>query len=188
MSKIPAHATCVFKGVIFDVYQWEQELYDGTMATFEALRRPDTVVVFALNGDKIFYAQQEQPGKLPFLSLFGGRADEGEEPLQAAKRELLEETGMVSDSWRQIRHHRSGGKIDWNIYYFVAADCRKVADPELDGGEMIEVLSTTIDDFIDNIATSADFAEREIRQEILSAFNQHAADALKAELLGTTSK
>ena len=29
MKKIPNNAKRVFKGVIFDVYQWEQEVFDG---------------------------------------------------------------------------------------------------------------------------------------------------------------
>lgn len=45
MVKIPSHATKVFSGVIFDVYQWEQELFNGNIATFEALRRPSTVII-----------------------------------------------------------------------------------------------------------------------------------------------
>ena len=43
---IPANAKKVFHGVIFDVYQWEQEMFDGTKEIFEKLKRPDTVVVF----------------------------------------------------------------------------------------------------------------------------------------------
>ncbi len=183
MNRIPAHATCVFKGVLFDVYQWEQELFDGSVATFEAVRRQDTVVVFALQGDKVLYARQEQPGKPPFLSLFGGRAEEGETPLVAAQRELLEETGLVSENWRQIRQHHFGGKIDWNVYYFVAQDCRLATAPMLDGGEKIEIHSAHIDDFIETIAVASDFSERELRHELLSAFNPYAAESLKAELL-----
>lgn len=45
MAKIPSHAVKVFSGVIFDVYQWQQELFNGETATFEALRRPSTVVI-----------------------------------------------------------------------------------------------------------------------------------------------
>ncbi len=45
MVKIPSHAVKVFSGVIFDVYQWEQELFNGNVSTFEALRRPSTVII-----------------------------------------------------------------------------------------------------------------------------------------------
>lgn len=63
MSKIPPHAVRVFKGVIFDVYQWEQMLYDGSTTTFECLKRPDTVIVIPLAGEMVYYAEQAQPGQ-----------------------------------------------------------------------------------------------------------------------------
>ncbi len=34
---IPDHATCVFRGMLFDVYQWQQEMFDGSIETFEML-------------------------------------------------------------------------------------------------------------------------------------------------------
>ncbi len=46
---MPANAKRVFKGVVFDTYQWEQDMYDGTKKTFEKLKRPDTVVVFPVS-------------------------------------------------------------------------------------------------------------------------------------------
>ena len=91
---IPDHAKVVFKGVMFDVYQWEQELFDGSKTTFEKLKRPDTVVTFPILPDgKILLTKQEQSGKEPFIGATGGRVDEGEDILDAAKRELMEETG-----------------------------------------------------------------------------------------------
>src|SRR3989344_3150543 len=88
---IPEHAKKVFKGIIFDVYHWEQEMYDGTKVTFEKLKRSDTVVVFGVLPDgKILLTEQEQPGKKSFIGATGGRVDEGEDVLSADKRELIE--------------------------------------------------------------------------------------------------
>ena len=182
--KIPAQAKCVFKGIIFDVYHWEQEMYDGSKATFEALKRANTVVVIPVEGNQVYYAKQEQPGKPPFTSLFGGRAEEGEDPLESAKRELLEETGFISDDWKQIRHYAPPGRVEWNVYFFIARNCRKTTRQQLDGGEKIEVISTTIDDFVDNIILDPKFSEHELREEIMSAFDPVKADALKKEILG----
>jgi 8-oxo-dGTP pyrophosphatase MutT (NUDIX family) len=39
---------------------------------------------------RIILTEQEQPGKEPFIAACGGRVDEGEEILTAAKRELLD--------------------------------------------------------------------------------------------------
>lgn len=50
--KIPEDAKLVFKGVIFDVYQWEQEMFDGTYETFEAIKRVGTVQIIPTIGDK----------------------------------------------------------------------------------------------------------------------------------------
>ncbi|MDB5477810.1 MAG: hypothetical protein JWM96_305 [Alphaproteobacteria bacterium] len=182
--KIPAHATCVFKGVIFDVYQWEQEMFDGSKSTFEALKRPDTVMVIAMQGDQVFYAEQEQPGKAPFISLFGGRAEEGETPLEAAKRELLEETGFASEDWVELRRVSFPGKIDWDVYYFVARGCSKVSEQKLDAGEKIEIHSISLDRFISEIIPGDLFREYELKQEILSSFNPIIAEQLKKDILG----
>ena len=37
--KIPKNATKVFSGKTFDVYQWEQEMFDGSKKIFEKLKR-----------------------------------------------------------------------------------------------------------------------------------------------------
>jgi hypothetical protein len=88
-KSFPPHAKRVFEGVIFDVYQWEQELYDGRTVMFERLVRPDTVTVYGVLPDgKILLAEQEQPGKPAFVGPTGGRVDPGEDALTAAKREL----------------------------------------------------------------------------------------------------
>ena len=48
---IPDEAEKVFNGVLFDVYQWQQEMYDGSYATFERLRRADTAAVICITDD-----------------------------------------------------------------------------------------------------------------------------------------
>ena len=74
---IPDNAKRVFKGVIFDTYQWEQKMYDGSRVMFEKLKRPDTVVVFpVLSNGRIILTEQEQPGKEPFIGATGGRVEE----------------------------------------------------------------------------------------------------------------
>ncbi len=145
---IPPQATMVFKGKIFEVWQWEQELFDGTTATFERLRRPNTAQVIAVVDDKILIVDQEQPDSIHFTSIPGGRCDEGEDPLLAAKRELLEETGYSSDDWVLFREENPVGKIEWTIYTYVARNCRKVREPELDAGERMSSRLVSFDEFI----------------------------------------
>lgn len=167
---IPDHAKRVFEGVVFDVYQWEQELYDGAKATFEKLKRHDTVVVFPVLLDgRILLTEQEQPGKEPFIGATGGRVDEGEEILAAAKRELLEESGYEAKKYILWHAEQPASKIEWAVYFFIAKDLKKVADLNLDGGEKITLKPVTFDEFI-KIGTSGQyFAEREIVPKLLEA-------------------
>lgn len=154
IQPMPPNARRVFKGVVFDVYQWEQKLFDGTATVFEKIKRADTVVILPVTADKrIIMLDQEQPGRPPFTSFPAGRAEEGESPDAAALRELQEETGYVPaelDLWYAIQ---PTSKIDWAIFVFVARGCRPEAEQKLDGGEKIamrlmsfeEVMAAMID-------------------------------------------
>jgi ADP-ribose pyrophosphatase len=164
--KIPSHAKLVFKGEIFDTYQWEQEMFDGSTATFEALKRPDTIQIIPTFEGKILLAYEEQPNKPLSDSLLGGRIEEGEEPLVAAKRELIEESGMESDDWELLKVFENEGKFEWNIYLYAARNCKKVAEPNLDPGEKIEVKELLFDEFLD-IVSSEKFWGRDIANHIL---------------------
>jgi ADP-ribose pyrophosphatase len=184
MSRIPPDAKCVFKGIIFDVWQWPQTMFDGSVEIFEGIRRSSTVSVFALDGNDILYCRQQQPDSKPFLSLFGGRIDAGEAPLEAAKRELLEESGLASDDWILIHTYTSPGKIEWQNNYFVARDCRKVTEPRPDAGEKIECLRAPLAEFLTRIVADPAFRGKDLKQELFSALDPAKAEALTALLLG----
>ncbi len=153
--KIPKEANLVFKGVIFDVYQWDQKLFDGSTATFEVLKRPDTVLVIPTQGDKILLSFEEQPTYAQKLRLFGGRVESGEDPADAVKRELQEETGLVSSDWELFKAYPFEGKIDWTMYVYIARNCQKVTEPHLDPGEKIEIKEVTFDEFIHFVCSEA---------------------------------
>src|SRR3990167_3952892 len=152
--KIPDQAKLAFKGQIFDIYQWEQEMYDGTTHTFERLKRPDTVIVIPVTEDgKIIICHQQQPDRESFLSMIGGRIDEGEDSLEAGKRELLKETGYQSDGWVLYEQIQPFTKMEWEIFTYIAKGCRKVAEQNLDGGEKIELKFVSFEEFIDLLAS-----------------------------------
>lgn len=183
---MPTHAKRVFKGVLFDVYQWEQELFDGTRVIFEKLKRPDTVVVLPVLPDgKIILTAQEQPGYEPFIGAVGGRVDEGEDVLSAAKRELLEESGYEAEEFILWVSGQPVSKIDWAVFTFIAKGLKKVADLDLDGGEKINLLPVAIDELI-NLATDGQkkFGDKEISGKFFEA----KADPKKREELNELFK
>lgn len=166
---MPGHAKKVFEGVIFDVYQWEQELYDGSKATYERLKRPDSVIVYAVLPDgKILIADQEQPGRDPFIGAIGGQVDPGEDILDAAKRELLEETGYEASSYFLWSAKQLASKIDWVIYTFIAKGLRRVGDQRLDSGERISLKAVTFDELV-TIAVADNFREKEMCNSFIEA-------------------
>jgi ADP-ribose pyrophosphatase len=166
---LPDNAKLVFKGVIFDVYQWETEGYDGRKKIFEKIKRQDTVIVIPVTNDgRIIIAEQEQPGKQPYVALLGGRVDEGEDILAAAKRELLEESGYEASDWELYDAVQPITKIDWSVYTFIAKGCKKVSEPNLDGAEKVKVQLVSFDEFVD-IVLSDKFSDIELKLKIYEA-------------------
>lgn len=147
--KIPAQAKSVFKGEIFEVFQWPQKMFDGSEATFEMIKRPYTAQVIATRNNKILLAEEEQPNKGKFVSVFGGRQEPHETAIEGAKRELLEESGLVSEDWEQLVMYVYPGKIDWEISMFIARNVEIVTNINLDAGEKITVREVSFDEFVE---------------------------------------
>lgn len=140
MHKIPKHAKKVFTGVIFDIYQWQQELFDGSYTTFEMASRADAVSIIPIIDDKIVVLHEEQPMHDPRIGFPGGHIEPKETPLQAAIRELHEETGMTFKKLKLVLvEDIGGGKLDWWAYRFIATDLVSTEEPHVDPGEKIEV-------------------------------------------------
>lgn len=143
---LPENATCVFTGEIFDVYQWPQRIFDGSTETFEMLRRFDTIQVIAVKDGKLVLIKDEQPGRPAQVFPPRGRVDSDDASwLEAAKREMLEETGMTFQNWRLVEVIQPAAKIEWFVATFVATDFLKQDQQKLDGGERITVWLETVE-------------------------------------------
>ena len=149
MPKIPDHAICVFRGILFDVYQWEQALFDGSTTTFEAIKRVPSVQIIAVTPDEhIVLLREEQPYVGSFVSLPGGQVERGTTPAQAARNELREELVL----WREKVFSSA---IHWSSHDFIAKRCRRVQAPEQEPGEKIEPFLVTFDEFLAEVEGSS---------------------------------
>jgi ADP-ribose pyrophosphatase len=184
-SKIPPHAKLVFKGKIYETYQWDQELYNGKTTVFEMLKRNPTVNIIPVTESKeIIYAYQEQPGKEPMIGFPAGRVEHHEEPERAARRELREETGYGCQELVLWDLHQPSSKIEWLIYTYIAKGCKKVTEQELDGGEKISLRFATFDT-INDIILHPQFREDEIALKMLKLQKDPTQWAdFKKQLLG----
>lgn len=140
----------VFQGIRFSVYQWRQKMFDGSYATFEKIKRLDSVGIIAITADKqILIGEQSQPHRdQPFIDLLGGVIDPGEDWRSAGERELREEAGAVSSHWELWFTHQAFSSIEWKDYFVIARNCRLEEDQQLDAGELITIKQVSFGDWI----------------------------------------
>ena len=85
--------------------------------------------------------------------------DPREAALQGAMRELREETGYVSDSWRFLLAIPSSATISDNYaWLFAAENCRPAAKQELDEMELLQVTKHTAEE-IDRLIETGKFQQ-----------------------------
>ena len=120
----------------------------GREREFSILESPDWVNVIALTGPgAMVWVRQYRHGiQEVTLEIPGGIVDPGESPLEAARRELAEETGYRAESWEQIGVVTPNPAVQTNLTYtFLAQGARKVAAQRPDDGEEIEVEELSMD-------------------------------------------
>ena len=119
------------------------ELPDGrTNDEFYVLEYPDWVNVIAITryGEFVMERQYRHGIGLTCYEICAGVIEKGETPLDAAKRELLEETGYGNGQWEEIMTI-SGNSSTTNNYThcFVATGVEKIGTQHLDQTEDISV-------------------------------------------------
>lgn len=81
-----------------------------------------------------------------------GVLEDGENPLETAKRELEEETGYRSEKWTYLgKTVESSAKLTNYMYIYLAEECEKVSDQKLDYGEDIEVIEVGLDEAVEMV-------------------------------------
>jgi ADP-ribose pyrophosphatase len=110
---------------------------------------PDAVAIVAVDAEgRIVLVRQPRAavGGVRLLELPAGLVDDDEEPLDTARRELREETGLHGGRWRELTSFRtSPGFTNERVTVF-AADGVEEGTPEPDEGEEIEVVRWSLDE------------------------------------------
>jgi len=130
----------VYRGPVFSVLtDYVKEPGQSKPQRRDVVHHQGSVVVLAVDDTgrelRVLLARQyRHPAGAYLWELPAGRIDEGESELQAAKRELLEETGYSARHWkRALRFYASPGFLDETMAIYEARDLKRgAAQPEED--------------------------------------------------------
>jgi ADP-ribose pyrophosphatase len=140
----PKHAKILsrkigYRGKVYTVVADRVREPQGVVALREIIRHHGSVVVLAVDDStsppRVLLEKQYRYAADDYLwELPAGHIDPGEEPARAAKRELLEETGLTAKHWkRALRFYVSPGILDETMEVFLATGLtRGKAHPEDD--------------------------------------------------------
>jgi ADP-ribose pyrophosphatase len=123
-----------------------------------------TVIALTKQHEVVLVRQYRHGAQKVILELPGGAMDARDEnPLQAARRELLEETGYSSDNFIQIGCVSPNPANQTNlIYSFLALDAEKVSGQALDDTEDMEVVLKPLEQVISMAKNSELFQSMQV--------------------------
>ena len=146
---------CVYDGKIMQVQRDEVELATGKKSFREVVRHSGGVVILALkdNNTILMVKQFRYPIAQTVLEVPAGKLEKGENPDDAAKRELEEETGYKAGKWTPLGYiNTSPGFCDEKLYLYKAENLT-FAGAHPDEGEIISAIEMKISDVNKKIKT-----------------------------------
>jgi ADP-ribose diphosphatase len=132
---------------------------DGDEAEREVIAHPGSVAIVAHDGEQLYLVKQprEAVNEPELLELPAGKLDEdGEEPLDTAKRELAEEIGKGARTWKHLTSfYTSPGFVDEECHVYLATDLYDES-AEADENERIEIVTVALEQLDDAIRDCRD--------------------------------
>jgi len=123
-------------------------LPNGDESDFYIKREGPATSILALTpNNEVLLVRQFRPGpNKVLLEIPGGYIDEGEESIEAARRELLEETGYTG-TVKFVVEALDDAYSTMKRSCFVATNCKKIAEPENTATEQTEVVLMSLEEF-----------------------------------------
>ncbi|MFD3258749.1 NUDIX domain-containing protein [Paenibacillus lentus] len=137
----------VFTGKVISLQIDTVQLPDGSQGKREIVKHPGAVAVLAVrNGRLLLVDQYRQALGRCELEIPAGKLEQGEDPLEAARRELEEETGYRCSKLSLLHSfYTSPGFADEIIHLYLAENLAEgEASPDED--EFLEIIEATFDE------------------------------------------
>lgn len=138
----------VYEGKVVTVLRDDVEVADGHKSFREVVLHSGGVVIVALKNDDtiLMVKQYRYPLKHVNLELPAGKLEIGENPDEACKRELEEETGYRAKSWKSLGFiNTTPGICTEKLYLYLAKDLEFVGEHP-DEGEIIKTFEYKLND------------------------------------------
>lgn len=140
----------IYKGRIISLQVDEVNLPNGKTSTREIIKHPGAVAVIPVTdeGKIIMVEQYRKAMEKALVEIPAGKLEKGEDPLETAKRELEEETGLQAGQMKKvISFYTSPGFADELVYVYLATELTTPEKPlEVDEDEFVEVLELSIEE------------------------------------------
>ena len=143
----------IFDGVAIHLYRDEILLPNGKKGVREVIRHPGAVCVLPIkdDGNVIFVNQFRYAFNKVTLEAPAGKLDKGEIPLDAAKRELREETGLTVKNIVYLGEmYTTPALIDEIIHLYLATDLLS-GEQDLDEDEFINVIEMPLTEAVEKV-------------------------------------
>lgn len=131
-----------FDGVVIDVEHWKVRLPDGSEGLREIVLHKGAAAVIPVDEQSrvAMVRQYRTPLERETLEIPAGKLDfPGEDPLECAKRELREETGLKAEEWRKLVALRTTpGFCNETIHMYMARGLSQ-GERDLDDDEFLNV-------------------------------------------------
>jgi ADP-ribose pyrophosphatase len=132
------------------------QLPDGkTISEWPWIITPDFINVIAITGQGhfLFFRQTKYAAEGIVLAPVGGYLEPHEDPLQAAKRELLEETGYEAPDWVSLGKYAVDGNHGVaTAHFYLARGARKIKEPDSDDLEEQELVELTREETLQEVS------------------------------------
>lgn len=136
LSEKTINSKTIFKGKIINLKVDEVRLPNGKISSREIVNHPGGVAIVALTDkNKILLVRQyRKPVEEALLELPAGKLEYNENPIECAKRELIEETGYKCDEIKLLTmFYTTPGFSDEKMYLYFAKNLKKeIAQPDED--------------------------------------------------------